>query len=232
MRRAPRRAHVAAWLGAHHFKGEKHRVVLVPDRPAAVMHGGRGPGQAPGELCRSGMPPGLAERLPPRQLPPGAGLRGGRGHADRARLRLRSLSLRALPPEPSAERAAVLELPGNADVRYVSAGERGARAGARLDQHAGVGSRAGRARGGGARRSRSASGARFREWVGEELLADNFPAIHAVGRASAEAPRLVELRWSPPGRRRALPRLAAVSARACASTSGGLDIKPAPAWRS
>jgi len=39
----------------------------------------------------------------------------------------------------------------------------------------------------------------FKEWVGTDLLASNFPAIHAVGRASSEAPRLVELRWMPQG---------------------------------
>ena len=48
------------------------------------------------------------------------------------------------------------------------------------------------------------------EWVGEELLTGNFPAIHAVGRASAQAPRLIEIRWSPPGARE--PRAAAARA--------------------
>lgn len=38
-------------------------------------------------------------------------------------------------------------------------------------------------------------GGTFREWVGDELLANNFPAIHAVGRASHRPPRLIELTW-------------------------------------
>ena len=42
-------------------------------------------------------------------------------------------------------------------------------------------------------------GAKFRQVVGDELLAQNFPAIHAVGRAadaaSGRAPRLIELTW-------------------------------------
>ena len=62
------------------------------------------------------------------------------------------------------------------------------------------------------------------EWTGEELLAANFPAIHAVGRASSEAPRLVELRWAPPGGE-AYPRLTLVGKGVCFD-SGGLDIKP------
>ncbi|EQD60542.1 leucyl aminopeptidase, partial [mine drainage metagenome] len=32
--------------------------------------------------------------------------------------------------------------------------------------------------------------AKVREWVGDELLANHFPTIHAVGRASHRAPRL------------------------------------------
>jgi len=63
----------------------------------------------------------------------------------------------------------------------------------------------------------------YREWQGEELRS-NFPAIHAVGRASADAPRLIELRWAPP-ESSALPRLALIGKGVCFD-SGGLDIKP------
>ena len=41
----------------------------------------------------------------------------------------------------------------------------------------------------------SEHGAEFKQWVGDELLRDNFPAIHAVGRAAAAAPRLLSLVW-------------------------------------
>ena len=33
--------------------------------------------------------------------------------------------------------------------------------------------------------------------VGDRLLKRNYPLIHAVGRASARAPRLIDLRWGP-----------------------------------
>lgn len=63
-------------------------------------------------------------------------------------------------------------------------------------------------------------GAAFREWQGEELRV-NFPAIHAVGRASATGPRLVELRWSAGAGR---PQVVLVGKGVCFD-SGGLDIK-------
>ncbi len=59
--------------------------------------------------------------------------------------------------------------------------------------------------------------------VGEDLLDENFPAIHAVGRAAAEGrePRLIDLRWGGRG-----PKLAIVGKGVCFDT-GGLDLKPA-----
>jgi leucyl aminopeptidase len=63
-------------------------------------------------------------------------------------------------------------------------------------------------------------GGKFTEWVGDELLEANFPAIHAVGRAATRAPRLLEIRWG----QRKNPRLALVGKGVCFD-SGGLDIK-------
>lgn len=56
--------------------------------------------------------------------------------------------------------------------------------------------------------------------VGDALLARNFPMIHAVGRASDRAPRLLDLRWGDTG-----PKLTLVGKGVCFDT-GGLDIKP------
>jgi len=69
-------------------------------------------------------------------------------------------------------------------------------------------------------------GGTFGEWVGEDLLARNFPAIHAVGRAAKRAPRLLEIRWGNPKH----PRLAVVGKGVCFD-SGGLDIKTAEGMR-
>ncbi len=62
--------------------------------------------------------------------------------------------------------------------------------------------------------------------VGEDLLRHNFPAIHAVGRASHRAPRLIVLRWG----RDSDPLLAIVGKGVCFDT-GGLDIKAAAGMR-
>ena len=57
---------------------------------------------------------------------------------------------------------------------------------------------------------------------GQDLVQQNFPAIHAVGRASHRAPRLIELDWGDESH----PKLAIVGKGVCFDT-GGLDIKPA-----
>lgn len=56
---------------------------------------------------------------------------------------------------------------------------------------------------------------------GDDLLAQNLPMIHAVGRASARAPRLLDMSWGHEG-----PHLTLVGKGVCFDT-GGLDIKPA-----
>ncbi len=56
--------------------------------------------------------------------------------------------------------------------------------------------------------------------VGDDLLAQNFPMIHAVGRAAAVPPRLMDMRWGDSG-----PKLTLVGKGVCFDT-GGLDIKP------
>lgn len=69
-------------------------------------------------------------------------------------------------------------------------------------------------------------GAEIRVVTGEELLAQNFPMIHAVGRASVRAPRLIDLRWDGSGGKG--PRVSLVGKGVCFDT-GGLDIKPSSA---
>jgi leucyl aminopeptidase len=60
--------------------------------------------------------------------------------------------------------------------------------------------------------------------VGAELLHDNFPMVHAVGRAAAasgpRAPRIMEMRWGDAG-----PAVTLVGKGVCFDT-GGLDLKP------
>ncbi len=63
-------------------------------------------------------------------------------------------------------------------------------------------------------------GAKARAICGEALLDQNFPMIHAVGRASPRAPRLLDLRWGTDG-----PALTLVGKGVCFDT-GGLNLKP------
>lgn len=63
--------------------------------------------------------------------------------------------------------------------------------------------------------------ARFSQIVGDALLAQNFPAIHAVGRAADDAPRLLELRWGAENS----TKVTLVGKGVCFDT-GGLDLKP------
>ncbi len=56
--------------------------------------------------------------------------------------------------------------------------------------------------------------------VGDDLLKKNFPAIHAVGRASSRAPRLIDLKWG----RTSDPKVTLVGKGVCFDT-GGLDLK-------
>jgi leucyl aminopeptidase len=57
---------------------------------------------------------------------------------------------------------------------------------------------------------------------GDELLAANFPLIHAVGRAAAEEPRIVDFTWGREG----APKIALIG-KGVTFDTGGLDIKPA-----
>lgn len=58
--------------------------------------------------------------------------------------------------------------------------------------------------------------------TGDDLLTQNYPLIHAVGRASVQAPRLIDITWGNPDH----PRVTLVGKGVCFDT-GGLDIKPA-----
>jgi leucyl aminopeptidase len=67
-----------------------------------------------------------------------------------------------------------------------------------------------------------AAGAKHAVTAGDALLAENYPTIHAVGRASSRAPRLVDITWGDP----AAPKVTLVGKGVCFD-SGGLDLKAA-----
>lgn len=77
-----------------------------------------------------------------------------------------------------------------------------------------------------ARELAAAHGAQLSVTAGDALLEANYPTIHAVGRASHRAPRIIELSWGDETH----PRLALVGKGVCFDT-GGLDLKGADGMR-
>lgn len=69
-------------------------------------------------------------------------------------------------------------------------------------------------------------GAHFQQIVGDDLLAENYPCVHTVGRASVHPPRLLRLDWGNIDH----PRVTLVG-KGVVFDSGGLDIKPAAGMR-
>ena len=65
-------------------------------------------------------------------------------------------------------------------------------------------------------------GARCSVTEGDDLLQRGYPAVHAVGRASARAPRLIDLTWGD----KDAPKVTLCGKGVCFDT-GGLDIKTA-----
>jgi len=71
-----------------------------------------------------------------------------------------------------------------------------------------------------------AHGATIETIVGDDLIVQNYPLIHAVGRAAHQAPRLVRLSWGEEN----APRVTLVG-KGVTFDSGGLDIKPTSGMR-
>ena len=218
--RAGREAPAAKWMAEQNFRAERHRVILLPDAGGGLAGavGGLGKRQGSLSLWHSA---GLAERLPARrfhlaqEFPP--------AEATQLYLGFSYGAYRFERYRPGKTDGAVLEPPANADVAFVAlAAEASRMARDWINTPAcdfGPGELAAAVR-----RVAEQHGAAYRQWVGQDLLDANFPAIHAVGRASSAAPRLLELRWSPSARE-TFPRLTLVGKGVCFD-SGGLDIKP------
>ena len=211
---------VARWLAEQNFKGERHRVVLLPDAEGGIAMAVGGLGRLQGELSLWHAA-GIAERLPARRFhlmqeftaeeatQLCLGFAYGAYRFDRYRA--------------AKGEAASVAAPPNADLQFIALASESLRM-ARDWINTPAGDFGPAEFAAAARRLALRHQAGYQEWVGEELLAANFPAIHAVGRASAAAPRLADLRWAP-GAGESYPRLTLVGKGVCFD-SGGLDIKP------
>lgn len=218
--RATQPAFVADWLAVQNFKGEKYRVVLVPDSEGGLAAAVGGLGRRQGGLCLWHAA-GIAERLPSRRFRLAQEFTAQ--EATQLCLGFAYASYRFDRYRAVKADAASLEAPKGADVRFVALAAE-ALGMARDWINTPAADMGPVELGSVARRLALRHQASYQEWVGEGLLEANFPAIHAVGRASNEAPRLVELRWSPDDGD-GYPRLTLVGKGVCFD-SGGLDIKP------
>jgi leucyl aminopeptidase len=210
-----------AWLGSTGFKPDAGAVAVVPDENGKVARVILGLGRGDDPWVTGG----LAKTLP-RGIYALAEVTGPApaDFADWAALAwaLGGYSFSRYKSEPAAERAK-LAWPEGANRAYVSCAVEAASlsrdlvntpAADMLPNHLEQA----------ARDLAAAHDASFTVTTGDELLRANYPMIHAVGRASAAAPRLLDLKWG----RASAPKVTLVGKGVCFDT-GGLDLKPASA---
>ena len=218
--RAAQTPQIARWITEQNFKGEKHRVVLLPDSAGGLTAAVGGLGRRHGGLSLWHAA-GFVERLPPRRFR--LVQQFTRDEATQLCLGFAYGAYRFERYRAAKGESASIEAPPNADMPFVALAAESLRMARDWintpAQDLGPVELAAAARGLAERHQ-----AAYQEWVGEGLLAANFPTIHAVGRASSQAPRLVELRFTPRAGE-SYPRLTLVGKGVCFD-SGGLDIKP------
>ncbi len=208
--------HVARWASANGFAGEAGDVLVCPDTDGAVagVLAGIGANGDPAAALAMGA---LAERLPPGEwrlegdVPHGSlvALSLLLGSYSFDRYRKPSSAARALVEPPHGVDAGDVRLLAESvwlarDLINTPANDMGPTA---LEKAAAALAKQFKAQ--------------FSVTRGDALLKAGFPMIHAVGRASADAPRLLDLVWG----RKGVPKLTLVGKGVCFDT-GGLDIKP------
>ncbi|MDF2763326.1 MAG: leucyl aminopeptidase [Rhodospirillales bacterium] len=206
---------VAAWVEANRFKAASGKTCLVPDAEGGIQEVLLGIGEEDDLWPYGGLPAALPEgtyRLVEDGLDEAAQGRAALGWAlgaygfGRYKAKERALARLAWPDR--ADRGAVTRAAEAIylvrDLINTPAGDMGPAELAEAVERVG-----------------NAHGAAVSTITGEALLTENYPAIHAVGRASDRAPRLVDLRWGRTG-----PKITLVGKGVCFD-SGGLDIKSA-----
>jgi leucyl aminopeptidase len=216
------------WLAATGFKAAARRHAVLPDPDGSVAGAVLGLGEAadlaPSEPVETlvGLLPGV---LPPADY---------HLNADPGKTGLRDMELATLAwmlgsyrfrryKSASADRMPRLVVPGGVDRDRVIAMAEGMMLGRDMINTPASDMGPEEIEAAAARLARH-HGATVRSIVGDDLLAQNFPLIHAVGRASPRAPRLVDI---VAGRADA-PKVTIIG-KGIAFDTGGLDIKPSSA---
>lgn len=213
---------VNAWVRAHGFKAERHRVLSLPSAQGGIGGAVVGLGALAGaQELTLWHAAGLSDRLPAQSwhlatpLPERAATRfllgwlTGGYRMSRYRL-----------DGPQAPRAALVPPPG-ADLAYADAASR-ATALARDLINTPANDMGPEELADAALDLARSRGARCQVLTGGELA--GYPLLRAVGAASAREPRLIDMRWGE----RDAPRVTLVGKGVCFDT-GGLDLKPSAA---
>ena len=206
------------WAASVGFTGEAGKLALVPDADGRLGRVLAGIGDDEAAVWAAA---GLPEFAAARHLPPRRSARGGRSEPGGARLGARHLFVRPVPQEKEGSAQRRLVWPKGADRGLV---ERlaGAVCLARDLINTPASDLGPAELAEAATQVAESMGARHRVIVGDALLAENYPTIHAVGRASTRAPRLVDIVWGD----ESAPKVTLVGKGVCFDT-GGLDLKPA-----
>ena len=214
-------AATAAWVTANGFQAERHRVLAYPDALGALAGAvvGLGSLRTPDEL-KLWQAAGLTERLPARTFHLATRLSSPAATQFVLGWLMGAYRMgRYRTAAPPAQRA-VLVVPREADIAYAQAASAACTLARDLINT--PANDLGPAELASAAVELAARfGASARVVVGEDLLKENYPLIHAVGAGSPRAPRLIDLRWGE-GRG---PRITLVGKGVCFDT-GGLDLKP------
>src|ERR1700692_1092465 len=175
--RATQTPPVARWLAEQNFKGEKHRVLLLPDPAGGIAAAVGGLGRRQGDLSLWHAA-GFVERLPARRFRLAQEFTAE--EATQLCLGFAYGGYRFDRYRPAKSDTATIEAPPNADVRYVALAAESLRM-ARDWINTPAADLGPAELGLAARRLAERHQAAYQEWVGDDLLAANFPAIHAVG---------------------------------------------------
>jgi leucyl aminopeptidase len=213
-------AAAVAWLAGHGFQAERARVMTVPgprgEVAAAVLGLGSLSEAAPPSLWDAAA---CAERLPAGNYALAKDLPGAAATQFALGWLLGCYRFTRYRSQPKPAHATNLVVPAGCDATYAQAAA--AAIGWSRDL---VNMPANEL--GPAELADAASGL-AREFGGQcvlcegEALRREYPLVHAVGQASARAPRLIDCRWPRPG----APRVTLVGKGVCFD-SGGLDLKP------
>ncbi|MBM4232033.1 MAG: leucyl aminopeptidase family protein [Gammaproteobacteria bacterium] len=224
--KAAQSAPVGAWLEQHAFVAERHRVLGIPGSSGELIGAvaGVGPLEDWSKLSLWEVS-GLIERLPARDYvlatplaaEPAAQFLLGWFSGGYRLTRFKSgtampnttpaVGARLVPPSGVDTQAAVNQATACAWTRDLINAPASALGPGELAEAA--------------RALAAEFAAEFRCLVGDDLLAHNYPLVHAVGRASEQAPRLIDVRWGDPTK----PLVTLIGKGVCFD-SGGLDIKP------